>query len=560
MGFITNISKSGVLLVLTSFIWVDGGFAQSEYPNPFAPAPSVPPAAAQSEYPNPFAPVPAAPPGAAQSEYPNPFAPAPATPPAASAPAAGPATGEMPAYPNPFAPIAPIAPIAPVAPVNPGCPTLAETNVAVCPTSNNGVYHTQDGTFFKIQCGYHHGTTAIQITTAPSLQKCIDKCSQENTCNSVNYVPTSLSCTLLSSTGAATVSEASAGQDYAYKIDPPTQPASDEMLVACSTTCPSANGQSYSSRFGETFRMSCGKRHGTAYLKTDKQATLKDCIDDCASYIPCHSVDYHDRSRTCYYSNHHGEPTIPTPGFSSAYSLGCTSSCCQNVSSRSQSCNTNTSCSAPCIPPKPLGPPQPDLSCGNQGLQYGIYSNTRPDGSNNLALGAGYPTFDPARFKTERLQYSGTTPSIGFGSSTPIYGNAPADPGYTTVNHRAYVFAQQSGVYTFRLPFVDDISLLWIGPKAYAGYTRANADIVQTFVSGAQTAVTYTVTFEEGKYYPIRVMWANGAGPGGLSFELKGPDGRVIIGADTTESSPFLVQYSCDETTAPRFPPFGSET
>jgi hypothetical protein len=283
-------------------------------------------------------------------------------------------------------------------------------------------------------------------------------------------------------------------------------------------------------------------------------------MDSCASYIPCHSVDYHGRSRTCYYSNHHGEPTIVTPGFSSAYSLGCTSSCCGNAASSSRGCSGCNSCSPPCVPPKPLGPPMPDLSCGNQGLQYAIYSNTKSDGSTNLFTGAGYPTFNTEKFKTDPLQYSGTTPSMGFGSSTPIYGNAPADPGYTVVNHRAYIFAQQSGDYTFRLPFVDDISLLWVGPAAYSGFTRANANIIQSYVSGAQAPVTYSATFEEGKYYPMRVIWANGGGAGGLSFELKGPDGKVIIGADTTEPSPFLVQYSCDETTAPRFPPFGSET
>lgn len=186
MGYITDVSKSGVLLVLTSFIWINSGSAQSTYPNPFAPVPS--------------------------------------TAPAASAPAAG--------YPNPFAP------------VTSGCPVSADTNVAVCPTSDNSVYYTLDGTFFKIQCAHHHGTTTVQITTASSFQICIDKCSQENACNSVNYVPTSLGCTLLSSTGAATVSEASAGQNYAYKIDPPTQPAKDENLVACSTSCPSGKSVS----------------------------------------------------------------------------------------------------------------------------------------------------------------------------------------------------------------------------------------------------------------------------------------------------------------------------
>lgn len=201
----------------------------------------------------------------------------------------------------------------------------------------------------------------------------------------------------------------------------------------------------------------------------------------------------------------------------------------------------------------------PDLSCGNQGLQYAIYGNN-PDGSINTFTAAGYPTFVAEIFKTAPLQYSGTTTSIGLSASSPIYGNVPANPQYVAVNHRAYIFAQQSGAYTFTLPYVDDITILWVGPAAYSGYTRSNANIIQTYIGGSQTPMTYTVTFQEGNYYPLRVLWANGGGPGAFQFQLKGPDGKVIVGADTTAPSPFLVQYSCDETTAPRFPPFGSET
>lgn len=214
MGYITHSFKSCFLLLLTSFIWVNTGSAnaQSAYPNPFAPSAGIGttsiPQAGPSNYPNPFAPV---------------------APPVADVPAdsAGSAAGGTTNYPNPFGT------------GTTDCPPLANTNVAVCPTRDNNVYFTTDGTFFKIQCAHRRGTTTIQITTAQSFQQCIDKCGQESTCNSVNYVPASSQCSLLSSTGAATVSEASANQHYAYKVDPPTQLSRDENLVVCSTSCPS---------------------------------------------------------------------------------------------------------------------------------------------------------------------------------------------------------------------------------------------------------------------------------------------------------------------------------
>ncbi|KAL5347365.1 hypothetical protein ACLOAV_007677 [Pseudogymnoascus australis] len=370
------------------------------------------------------------------ADYPNPFAPAPSTP---LAP-----TG-MADYPDPFAP----------APV--GCPTLANTNVAVCPT-NSSVYHTVDGTFFKIQCGYHHGTTAVQITTAPSLQKCIDKCSQENSCNSVNYIPSSLGCTLISSTGATTVSEASAGQDYAYKISLPNWLARDESLQMAKATPP------YLAKPSESTAANVTEQHTSRHTS---RPTSKPHSKIAWTLAPLTSP-----ATASTTTSDPGPVKTPTTMANPP----------SNVESSSQGCSGRTSCSPPCIPPKPLGPfgpLKPDLSCGNQGLQYAIYSNTRPDGSNNLAIVAGYPTFGPAKFKTDRLQYSGTTPRIRFGSSTPIHGNAPADPGLTTVKHRAYIFTQQSGTYTFRFPFVDDISLLGVGPAAYSGYTRSNANIVQ---------------------------------------------------------------------------------
>lgn len=122
------------------------------------------------------------------------------------------------------------------------------------------------------------------------------------------------------------------------------------------------------------------------------------------------------------------------------------------------------------------------------------------------------------------------------------------------------MFAQQAGEYTFTIPSSDDITLLWVGPTAYAGWNRANAKIIQPFVSSGQTPVSYKETFTAGQYVPIRIVWANGGGPGQFTFELKAPDGTVIIGGKDGKESPFLVQYSCDRTSAPRYPPFGAET
>lgn len=128
------------------------------------------------------------------------------------------------------------------------------------------------------------------------------------------------------------------------------------------------------------------------------------------------------------------------------------------------------------------------------------------------------------------------------------------------VNHRGYVYAKEDGDYTFTIVQTDDISLLWVGPNAYRRFTGANANVVQSFVArGTGVPKVYKVTFQAGKYYPIRVLYGNGGGAGNLGMTLIGPDGTVIIGDDALAESPYLVQFSCDGVTAPKFPAFGKE-
>jgi hypothetical protein len=66
------------------------------------------------------------------------------------------------------------------------------------------------------------------------------------------------------------------------------------------------------------------------------------------------------------------------------------------------------------------------------------------------------------------------------------------------------------------------------------------------------------VTLSAAQWLPIRIMWANGGGPGIFSISIMAPDGTELIGPDLT-SSPYLVQYSCDGT-SPQYPAWNSET
>ncbi|KAF3941522.1 hypothetical protein ABW19_dt0202094 [Dactylella cylindrospora] len=211
--------------------------------------------------------------------------------------------------------------------------------------------------------------------------------------------------------------------------------------------------------------------------------------------------------------------------------------------------------------------PTPDTSCGNQGLAFAINKHSF------VNQDASYSSFDPTYFKAKTphpdvATGSGATniiggivsqPPAGIEDAQSIYGKPARVLTYVSVNHRGYIFARQSGQYTFSAPAVDDITFLWTGEKAVKGWTRTNADIIQPYVgAGAPDVKTFSVNLVVGQYFPFRVMWANGQGWAKFDFQIKAPNGEIIIGAKTGPS-PYLVQYSCDGKSAPRFPNFGQE-
>lgn len=103
----------------------------------------------------------------------------------------------------------------------------------------------------------------------------------------------------------------------------------------------------------------------------------------------------------------------------------------------------------------------------------------------------------------------------------------------------------------------DDIMLVWLGPLAYSGWTRSNANLESAFPT-VQT-VTYTASLVQGQYYPLRLAFANAGGAGIENIAITDPSGAVILGA-STNANPSVIQYSCDGTAVPRFPLFGQET
>ncbi|KAH0363866.1 hypothetical protein KCU65_g7163, partial [Aureobasidium melanogenum] len=199
--------------------------------------------------------------------------------------------------------------------------------------------------------------------------------------------------------------------------------------------------------------------------------------------------------------------------------------------------------------------PTPSI-CGNQGIQFAYYANE--------PWGDDIATMDPSYYWHVTPNYTGTTTEVGginepANSNVNLYGtseNVPAS--YFVLNHRGYIFAQADGIYTFTTSQVDDITFLYLGSDAIRGYSTSNYDAKAVCCSAPGNSASAIYTLVTGQYLPFRIVFGQQGGPVVFSFSITAPDGTVILDANT-QNSDFIVQYSCDGTSAPAFPAWGQE-
>ncbi|RFU75047.1 flocculation flo9 [Trichoderma arundinaceum] len=191
--------------------------------------------------------------------------------------------------------------------------------------------------------------------------------------------------------------------------------------------------------------------------------------------------------------------------------------------------------------------------CGNQGIEFAYYNRT---------VGGDFANFRPQEYKTIQPEYESFTNIIGgisFQDSAPksIYGSPPLSESDFVLNHRGYIFARETGPYTFTLNKVDDAAFIWVGPEAYSGWTGANADAKAVYSDGPGQG-RYTINLREGRYYAFRIIYGQGPRIAEFDIQVTAPDGTTFL-SSSTSGSPYLVRFSCDRTTAPRFSSFGFE-
>ncbi|KAJ4308656.1 hypothetical protein N0V84_011976, partial [Fusarium piperis] len=106
---------------------------------------------------------------------------------------------------------------------------------------------------------------------------------------------------------------------------------------------------------------------------------------------------------------------------------------------------------------------------------------------------------------------------------------------YKAISHVTLLYAPYSGDYEISVPISDEITLVWVGDKAIADWTRENTDVEQRYHYAMREPQVVQIHLEAGSYNNLRILRANGQGESSFILSIKAPNGDVIV--DGTESN-----------------------
>ncbi|CAH0057464.1 unnamed protein product, partial [Clonostachys solani] len=141
------------------------------------------------------------------------------------------------------------------------------------------------------------------------------------------------------------------------------------------------------------------------------------------------------------------------------------------------------------------------------------------------------------------------TPNAGSQQTVDSFSDINGAAGnFLSFEFATFVYSCAGGSFSFTIDNADDIALAWFGDVACGDFEKNNN---QTFASytGGPGKVTFTTTLVAEQYFPIRLIYANAAGPASLDLNVVGPNGTI---ADN-----LFYPAPCDGSNA--FVPFGTE-
>lgn len=120
---------------------------------------------------------------------------------------------------------------------------------------------------------------------------------------------------------------------------------------------------------------------------------------------------------------------------------------------------------------------------------------------------------------------------------------------FISYEYATFLYSCEGGEFTFQITRADDIALAWFGDVACGDFEQANNQTSGSYHTGAGEGKVFSVEIPPEKYFPIRLIYVNAAGPASLDLKITGPDGTI-------EGNNFY-PVPCDNSN--QFIPFGKE-
>ncbi|KAK6541332.1 hypothetical protein TWF694_007151 [Orbilia ellipsospora] len=127
------------------------------------------------------------------------------------------------------------------------------------------------------------------------------------------------------------------------------------------------------------------------------------------------------------------------------------------------------------------------------------------------------------------------------------------------MQYRGYFYTPITSQYTFNFTKINAIAILGTGSKAVSGWTRANEDDEEYYVTTTGVgSFIFNTTIQAGTYLSSRVQHSDAAFNGAsLMVNIYDSSGNYCV-VDETPSNYFL-HSSCGSNVASEFPAWGSE-
>jgi hypothetical protein len=154
---------------------------------------------------------------------------------------------------------------------------------------------------------------------------------------------------------------------------------------------------------------------------------------------------------------------------------------------------------------------------------YGKSAATNPGGGVLIVSNqtAGLRGVGRSGYHNENVNYTDTTNQGPFGPYPDALNITNFGTNISRL-YRGYKYIYTTGNYRFRLTS-DDGAYMWVGSTAVSGYSIANSYINNGGSHGPVAVTGGLLSLTAATFYPIRIVYGNGAATGQLTLEWEGP-------------------------------------